>query len=370
MEKVYIKRGTRAQLDTAATSAALHIGELYLITDENRMAVGLDNTTYESFAKLSEAGVGGGTPSGTTNSIQYNNAGAFGGASYVGINQGHILLADTPSVPTPVADSLHFFAERHAGRMLPSVMGPSGVDYNLQAALYGNTTYMWLAGTGTTAAINWGTSFSPLNSGTSAAQAHPAKTGTNALTSMNRATFGTGTTNTGSSGITSSATVAWLGNAANLGGFLFFARFGLEAISGTYRCFLGLSSTNTVQTADYSGVAGYSCIAVCKELADTNWQFLCRNGLANQFTKINTGIPVTLNQVLDVFIHSAPNSQGATVEIKDAVTGATLYLSPTNFANVPNSSLFMFMQTSINSVTGGAPAKLLALNRMYVETDL
>lgn len=369
MEKVYIKRGTRAQLDTAAQNLQLNAGEPYLITDENRIAVGLANNTYESFAKTSEAG--GGTPAGTTSSIQYNNAGAFAGASYASINQGHILLADSPSVPTPVADSLFLFAEKHAGRMLPSAVGPSGVDYNLQAALYGNSTYMWLAGTGTTTSIAWGTSFTALNFGTSAAQAHPAKLGTNALTSMNRATFGTGSTNTGSSGITSASTVAWLGNAANLGGFLFFARFGLEAISGTYRCFIGLASTNTVQTADYSsGIPTLSCIAFCKEAADTNWQVLCRNGSSAQFIKIDTGIPVTLNQLLDVFIHSAPNSQSVAFEVKDSVTGTQLYLSPAIFANLPNSSIFLFMQASITSVTGGAPAKLLALNRMYLETDL
>lgn len=43
---IRIKRGTRAQLDTAAGTNALHEAEPYLITDEGRMAVGLNASTY------------------------------------------------------------------------------------------------------------------------------------------------------------------------------------------------------------------------------------------------------------------------------------------------------------------------------------
>lgn len=52
--RVYIKRGTRAQLDTAATNTQLMAGEQYLITDESRVAVGLSTSTYSALAKQSE----------------------------------------------------------------------------------------------------------------------------------------------------------------------------------------------------------------------------------------------------------------------------------------------------------------------------
>lgn len=51
---VKIKRGTRAQINTAAGTSGLAAGEPYLITDENRLAVGLGATTYQDFAKASE----------------------------------------------------------------------------------------------------------------------------------------------------------------------------------------------------------------------------------------------------------------------------------------------------------------------------
>lgn len=55
-----IKRGTRSQIDAAASASALNVGEPYLITDEDRIAVGLSASTYEEFAKSSEAGGGSG----------------------------------------------------------------------------------------------------------------------------------------------------------------------------------------------------------------------------------------------------------------------------------------------------------------------
>jgi hypothetical protein len=61
MTKVLNKRGTRSEINSAATANGLNAGEVYLITDENRIAMGTSANTYESYAKESEAGGGGGT---------------------------------------------------------------------------------------------------------------------------------------------------------------------------------------------------------------------------------------------------------------------------------------------------------------------
>lgn len=52
---IKILRTTRAALDSNASAGNLLAGEPYLITDENRIAVGLSTTTYETYAKASEA---------------------------------------------------------------------------------------------------------------------------------------------------------------------------------------------------------------------------------------------------------------------------------------------------------------------------
>lgn len=51
---IQIKRGTRAQIEAAADNDQLRDGEPYLITDEDRLAVGVSSSGYSSFAKLDE----------------------------------------------------------------------------------------------------------------------------------------------------------------------------------------------------------------------------------------------------------------------------------------------------------------------------
>ena len=317
---------------------------------------------------------------GNTYSIVYHDGtGNVRGATYATITtQGYLSLKDSGSIPAiPQSGSLTLFVEDHAGRVLPAVIGPSGVDYNLQAALYGNTNYMWLASTGTTLAINWGTAWTALNSGTGAAQSHPTKSSTNAMTSMNRANFGTGTTATGVSGIRSTNTVAWLGNSSGLGGFLFFSRFGVETVSGTYRAFIGLSTNTTVLGAAVEPSNGLiHSIFLSKDTTDTNWQVVTRNSTTGgtngvNYNKIDTGIAVTAGQVLDLYIHSAPNSQSVKFHIKNGVTGAELYSSGslTVTGTLPGNTQFLYSQIQMVSTTG-TTAKLMALNRIYVECDL
>ena len=48
------KRGTREQINSAASANGLVQGEIYLITDEDRFAIGLSANTYETYAKESE----------------------------------------------------------------------------------------------------------------------------------------------------------------------------------------------------------------------------------------------------------------------------------------------------------------------------
>jgi hypothetical protein len=56
------KRGTRAQIDAAATANNLRTGEVYLITDEARLTVGTAANAHTPLAKQSEAGGGGSDP--------------------------------------------------------------------------------------------------------------------------------------------------------------------------------------------------------------------------------------------------------------------------------------------------------------------
>lgn len=275
---------------------------------------------------------------------------------------------DLPDISTPAAPpaaSLRLFTRSQAGRMLPAFIGPSGLDSNLQPALFRNTIYMWLPGTGTTVAINFGTSWTARNSGTGAAQAHPARASTNALTSMNRATFSTGTTATGTSGIQSTATVAWRGNAAGLGGFFYFSRFGVETFRSDIQVFNGLSARNTAMGGEPS--LDNNTIGVCKDAADVNWQVVTRSGTTT--TKTDTGVAVAAGTILDLMMFAPPNGSTVTVRLVNAVTGAVIVDDLVISTNLPANTTFLSAHAGIRSTTG-TTAALLALNRIYVENDL
>jgi len=307
----------------------------------------------------------GGSPGGSSGDLQYNNAGAFGGAANVEIDGGDLALVDAGFPTAPATDRTKIFTDAMAGRRMVSSMDSSGIHFDFQPALFNSTTYMWLAGTGTTLAINWGVSFTARNNGTAAAQATPVKASTSAITSMNRATFGTGSTTTGASGIQSTDTVAWMGNASGLGGFFFFARFALEVINGTYRFFVGLSANNATMAADSS--TWNNTIGFGKDVGDSTLQFIMRNN-GTVTTKKNTAITPNASDIYDLYIFSRPNSSQIEFELRNAVTNAVLSTN-TEISNLPLNTTFMYMQSHIQAQTVGT-AKLLALNRMYLESNL
>ena len=148
------------------TASAALAGVTVRLTTDNK-PYWCDGTQW---VDLTATGSGGGSPGGSTGEIQYNNAGSFAGAANVRIESGNLKLMPT-TIPVAPADGLVLFDRNRAGRHIPSIIGPSGVDVALQPALFGNSIYMWLPGVGTTLGINFGTSFTVRNSGASDASA-------------------------------------------------------------------------------------------------------------------------------------------------------------------------------------------------------
>lgn len=319
-------------------------------------------------------GGGGGTPGGTTGQVQFNDAGAFAGAALTTmdaggriVHGGYYDVADISNPAAPGAGFLRMFARAQAGRLLPAIIGPSGLDTNLQPALFRNSIFMWSPSTATTVSTNFGTSWTARNSGTGTAQAHPTRASTDALTSLSRATFSTGTTATGTSGIQSTQPVAWLGNAAGLGGFFYFSRFAVETFRADLQFFNGLSARNGNLGGEPS--AQNNSIGLCKDSGDTNWHILTRNGSTATKTPLQVPLAVAAGTVLDFLMFMPPNGSVATFRLVNAVNGTVYADGQTVNSTLPVNTTFLFAHASIRSTTG-VTAALLALNRIYVETDL
>ena len=84
MPSLKIKRGTRAQLNAAASAGQLNAGEPYLITDEERLAIGTSATTYQDFSKSGEGG--------TFNVQTFTSPGTSTWTKPSGVNQVRVLL--------------------------------------------------------------------------------------------------------------------------------------------------------------------------------------------------------------------------------------------------------------------------------------
>lgn len=249
--------------------------------------------------------------------------------------------------------------------MTLNTVGPSGIDTALQPALFGNTVYLWVPSATTTASIAFGTTWTARNA--SGAQSHPTKATTNILTQMNRALFSCTATTATSSGIQSANTVAVRGNAAGIGGFFYFSRFGVETLSGTGQQIVnGLSSTAAALTGEPSSTFA-NILGLVKDSGDTNWFFVSRNNTGTA-TKVDTGLTVTAGVVLDLMMFCKPNDSKVTVRLVRRNDGVVIMDDVEITATLPVNTTFLYAHHQLRNT--GTAINAFALNRIYVECDI
>jgi len=266
-------------------------------------------------------------------------------------------------IPAVPSSGLKLFVRNRGGRRLLHQIGPSGVDVAFQPALFGNNIVLWQPSSGSAVYTALGTLWTARLAGTGA-KSHPAPASTNGYAALKRAEFATGTTAASSAGEQSDLQF-WRGNAAGLGGFFFFARFGIGAISGTW-CFLcGLSALNAALAGEPSAQAN-TC-GLIKDTTDTDFQLLTRD--ASTAAKTNAGRTPTANDVLDFMMFAAPNGSDITMRLINAVTGVVYADNIVKTANLPVNTAFMGVHFQLRS-TVGTTSKVFGLNRLYCESDV
>jgi hypothetical protein len=264
----------------------------------------------------------------------------------------------------PAAGNIRLYGKNRAGRIMLNAVGPSGVDYAIQPSFVGQQIMIWGPNTGTTVAVAIGTAWTARNSGTGAAQSTPTPAMTSAITRLARANFGTGTTTTGASG-TQSAQFVHRGASAGVGGFFFASRFAAETYASDVRMFFGLSANNATMAAQPS--TWNNTIGIGKDSGDTTWQLICRDGATT--TKVNTGETIAAGNIYDLYMWSAPNGSVIGVRFVNAITGAVIIDNIDYSTNIPANNVALYAQAHIQATTG-TTAKTIALNRIYVESDI
>ena len=262
----------------------------------------------------------------------------------------------------PAAGDLRIYTKSVAGRIVPKWIGPSGLDTMFQASLAANNITMWLPGTGTTAAINFGVSWT-----ISATQAHPTIATTNLMTSMKRATFTCTTTSTAQSGIRTAAPICFRGNATGLGGFFFAARFGILTYVSTMRIWCGLSGVSGALSGDPS--AQNDTVAMTKDSGETTWQVMTRDTTAASKTSTGrTTAAATNTNIFDFYAFCKPNDTHVYVRVVD-IDGTVLVDNVDKTSNLPTNTTALYAHCETQStVASSVPA--IFLNKIYIESDI
>lgn len=285
-----------------------------------------------------------------------------------GIQIGGSSGSDLPvsgSIPGPSTNIQRLFAQKRAGKTFLRGQGDIGKPLSAHPSFYETSQQLWSPGTASTISVFGGPSLTAINSGTAAAISHPLVSGASNIDAMRKTLFSTGSTATGTAGIRESLGNTMRGNAPNRGGWFQFARFGIDAYEADIRIILGLTSTAGALSADPSAFTDMA--GLIKDSADTTWQF-AHCSVTGPATKFNTGVVINATDILDFYSYCLPNGNEIYFELRNALTDSLLSSYVANTA-LPTSDERLIQRVGIMSVST-TTSKRLALNKMYLETEL
>ena len=270
----------------------------------------------------------------------------------------------------PGASTLRMWARTVAGRTVPKVMGPAGVDYPLQSSLWGNQVQQVTPATGTTAGSFIGGSLT--SAGT---VSHPTPTNTSRATGMRRIRHANVVTTTnqvlGFHGGAADMACYLRGNGNGPGGFMLFARFSTALwAANTVRLFVGLRSGTTAIVASDTLPAVSMC-GFWHATTDngTTINFVTKDGTTSNSTAIT--VPTLAADVgFDAYIYCPP--QGSTIFYRlDRLDTAATIVDTSTATNVPAATTFMAPECAMSNGTANTTVTTvaIALNKLYIESD-
>jgi hypothetical protein len=329
--------------------------------------------------------------SGTDKSIQFNDGGnIIGGDSNItwdksanefglnGTDTSIILNGITNEPAGSSSNNLRIYSKNVSGRMLPKWVGPSGIDTPFQPALFGNTQIFYTPSSGTTVTLGFGTTWAKGGSAGTVSTPTPTSTVPVLLNSLKRTRHvNAATTQNQSMGIICTAAGSpqfWRGNSSGLGGWFFFARFGIAAWASGSRIFCGMTpGTAEVVSSD---TMQNNTIGLWKASFDSgsSLSFISRDTVGTYSTAIS-GSVINGGSVFDVYMYAKPNDSTVyfRVDMQDNGSGslATTLINSSITNNLPTSTVFLGPQVVIgNGATNTTVGTVgIDVNRIYIESD-
>lgn len=273
----------------------------------------------------------------------------------------------TPSAPA--SGNVTLFGRSVAGRILPAIIGPSGLDTSLNPHIGRNKIGMWQATGNSGTDTNFGFVAGSTGSSTGASVAT-----TNLHTYMRRREWlVTAAATNAVAGFRGSAAQFTLGGtAAGLGGFHLIIRWGpaTGVATSTHRAFMGMYTSVTAPT-DVNPSTLLNMCGMGYDAADTQIQFMYNDGTGTA-TKVALGASFPKPSADRTSVYEiamfAPSgtTQSLSYLVTDLASGATA--SGTATTDLPSTSTLLNPWGYI-SVGGTSSVIGLMVSSLYIETD-
>lgn len=337
---------------------------------------------------LKQASAGGAITSGTIvggsdTQIQFNDGGSILGGdadftwdktlntlSLKGTDTGIDVKGITTEPSAPTAGVLHLYSKLVSGRMLPKILGPSGVDTPLQTALFGNNIICYTPTNGASVTATFGAAWA--KGGSAGLISHPNPT-TGICNQIHRTRHANAVTTTnqamGITAINGSGLMFWRGNAAGQGGFFFNARFviGLWA-ADTCRLFCGLGKGTEIVISD---TVANDTVGLWHDTTDgANVLSLVTRDAATTTKTAITGATVAAGQGFDFYMFCKPNDSTIYYRL-DSINAGTTIVDTSIATTLPTNTVFIGPQVEVSNGTASTVVTTVAMDvaRIYVESD-
>lgn len=306
---------------------------------------------------------------GSDRQLLFNQSGTIGSSSVTVDNDGQLVI--NSSLATTPSSGVKLFSKSIAGRLMPSFIGPSGLDASVQPFIARNKVSVWNPpGAATTVPGVWGLA-APSALGTATSRA---VTATNMVTRSMRLGYVSATTAGAVCGIRAASANWTVGTGTGLGGFTTIIRWcasDAATVAGA-RMFVGMHvGTGNPTSADPATLV--NCIGVA-QLSTSNNLHIVHAGSAVQ-TPIDlganfpaAGLSTDLYE-LSLFSHPyANNVVGYRVQRLNTGDVAEGVLNKTAGTQLPSSSTMLgFRAFRSNNAT--ALAVGIDIVSVYIETD-
>lgn len=283
-----------------------------------------------------------------------------------GTNTGILLNNVTAEPSAPAANNIEFYASKISGRSLPKWISPAGHSFINQPAFISANLILW-SPTAATAGLWYGAGGG--TPGGTFTQLEP--TTTNLYTVSRRGKWTNVVTTTNQSvGPRTSTAIFFSSTTAGMGGFFFYCRFGVEAITTNCRWFVGLTATAAILANDPS--AAVNIVGFGFDAGDSSvLSFMHNNGSGTAVKTSITGLPsFAANQGYEAYIYMKPGDNTTIYYRLDNINLGTTIVDSSIASEVPVDGTKMFAVAECgNAANTVANVVGIGVNEIYIETD-